>query len=52
MGTLFLAAILQWTFKAAFGCEPDNLSAVAVKTDSDSTGTAGRADYDDIRLEN
>jgi hypothetical protein len=38
-------------YKAAFGSEPDNLTAVGVKTDSDSTGTSARADYDDIRLE-
>ena len=38
-------------YKAAFGSEPENLTAIAVKTDSDSTGTSARADYDDIRLE-
>lgn len=38
-------------YKAAFGSKPDNISAIGVKTDSDSTATSARADYDDLRLE-
>jgi Protein of unknown function (DUF3047) len=38
-------------YKAAFGSSPPNLIAIGVKTDSDSTHTLARADYDDIRLQ-
>ena len=37
-------------YKAAFGSAPPNLIGIGLKTDSDSTLTSARADYDDIRL--
>jgi hypothetical protein len=37
-------------YKAAFGSTPGNLIAIGVKTDSDSTNSSARADYDDILL--
>jgi hypothetical protein len=37
-------------YKRAFGSEPDSLIAIGVKTDSDSTRSTARADYDDIQL--
>jgi hypothetical protein len=37
-------------YREAFGSEPGNLIAIAVKTDSDSTKSSARADYDDIQL--
>jgi hypothetical protein len=37
-------------YRAAFGSSAPRLIAIGVKTDSDSTGTSARADYDDIRL--
>jgi hypothetical protein len=37
-------------FKAAFGVTAPKLIAIGVKTDSDSTRTSARADYDDIQL--
>ena len=37
-------------YKAAFGSAPPNLIGIGLKTDSDSTRTSARADYDDIRL--
>ena len=37
--------------KAAFGSEAENIIALGLKTDSDSTASSARADYDDIRLE-
>jgi hypothetical protein len=38
-------------YKMAFGSRPENLTAIGVKTDSDSTASSARADYDDFRLE-
>jgi hypothetical protein len=52
-------ALAQWQqlsrdlaadYKAAFGSAPPDLIGIGVKTDSDSTRTSARADYDDIRL--
>jgi len=37
-------------YKKAFGSEPASLIAIGVKTDSDSTRSSARADYDDIHL--
>jgi Protein of unknown function (DUF3047) len=37
-------------YKAAFGSKPGNLIAIGLKTDSGSTGSSARADYDDIQL--
>lgn len=37
-------------YRAAFGSEPGSLIAIGVKTDSDSTASSARADYDDLRL--
>lgn len=37
-------------YKAAFGSQPGKLIALGIKTDSDSTRTSARADYDDIQL--
>ena len=37
-------------FKAAFGSAPPTQIAIGVKTDSDSTRSSARADYDDIQL--
>lgn len=38
-------------YKTAFGSLPENLTAIGLKTDSDSTASSARADYDDLRLE-
>jgi hypothetical protein len=38
-------------YKSAFGSNPGNLIGIAVKTDSDSTRSSARADYDDFQLE-
>ena len=38
-------------FKKVFQTEPGNLIAIGVKTDSDSTRTSAKADYDDIHIE-
>jgi Protein of unknown function (DUF3047) len=38
-------------YRSAFRSDPVNLVALGIKTDSDSTGTTARADYDDLRLE-
>ena len=38
-------------YRSAFGTDPGNLITLGIKTDSDSTGTSSRADYDDLRLE-
>jgi hypothetical protein len=35
---------------AAFGSQPGNLITIGLKTDSDSTRSAARADYDDIAV--
>ena len=37
-------------YRKAFGFPPGRLIAIAVKTDSDSTNSSARADYDDIQL--
>ena len=37
-------------YKRAFASQPGNLIAIAIKTDSDSTRSSARADYDDIQL--
>jgi hypothetical protein len=37
-------------FKMAFGSKPLELIAIGIKTDSDSTRSSARADYDDVRL--
>jgi hypothetical protein len=37
-------------YKLSFGSEPGELIAIGVKTDSDSTSSSARADYDDLRL--
>jgi hypothetical protein len=37
-------------FKMAFGSKPPELIAIGIKTDSDSTRSSARADYDDVRL--
>jgi hypothetical protein len=37
-------------YSRAFGSTPDNLIAIGVKTDSDSTHSTAQADYDDIQL--
>ena len=41
---------LDADYRAAFGSSPPNLIAIGVKTDSDSTHTSAKADYDDFRL--
>jgi Protein of unknown function (DUF3047) len=38
-------------YRSVFETNPGNLITVGVKTDSDSTGTSSRADYDDLRLD-
>ena len=38
-------------YRSVFGTNPGNLITLGIKTDSDSTGTSSRADYDDLRLE-
>jgi Protein of unknown function (DUF3047) len=38
-------------YTSAFGNGPGNLVTLGIKTDSDSTGTSARADYDDLRLD-
>jgi len=38
-------------YRSVFGGDPGNLITLGIKTDSDSTGTSSRADYDDLRLE-
>ena len=37
-------------YQRAFGGKPGNLIALGVKTDSDSTRSSARADYDDFQL--
>jgi hypothetical protein len=36
--------------KKFFGSDPGSILAIGVKTDSDSTSSSARADYDDVRL--
>ena len=38
-------------YRSVFGTNPENLITLGIKTDSDSTGTLSRADYDDLRLD-
>jgi hypothetical protein len=38
-------------YRSVFGTNPGNLITLGIKTDSDSTGTLSRADYDDLRLD-
>ena len=37
-------------YRSAFGGDPPTLTALGIKTDSDSTSSSARADYDDLRL--
>jgi hypothetical protein len=47
---MLLRRNLAEDYKQAFGSQPDNLIAIAIKTDSDSTHSSAQADYDDIQL--
>jgi hypothetical protein len=38
-------------YRSAFGTSPGNLIALGIKTDSDSTRSSARADYDDFRVD-
>jgi hypothetical protein len=38
-------------FRRAFGEEPPRIGAIAIMTDTDNTGAAATAWYDDLRLE-